>query len=259
MSRIRLIAYQLSVKDVQRLIERFPVFASAELTEEAIRQGAFQDLSKNAGWYFTRNAAEGKLVTYVGLTGWCISYLASNSSTGLRYGLRIDYDPKSPVMKTLRCERKRGYAWDTESGTKILTAGKAPVVTFGGIDYIWVNRELCESGMVGEMELVTLKLVARATPYSRNNESNDYKDAKELQFQTQVVALSKCTEAERNMIHPIDLTDEDDYMNARPTAMTMRERKAFIDSLLPPVQDKAQQTEPQRELVHTTSPYGEGK
>ena len=225
MADLKLQIYQISVRDLEKLLEKFPVFASAELSDAAKKQGVYASKETQTAWYFTRNASENGWVIYVGYTGGLISYAASNPDTGLRVGLRVLYNSDSAVVKSLHFAKRKGIVWDPKTQTKKIMAGKAPVVTFGKIEYIWLNQEDCELGVAKTMELVSLKLLAKAVPFSINGRNN-YEDAVALREQSKDVALKSCSSEELAMIVPVYMSNADNYMSATPVLTNAQEKSA---------------------------------
>ena len=226
MAELKLRVYQISVRDLERLLEKFPVFASAELSEEAREQGAFENTGTKTGWYYTRNKAENGWVVYVGFYGGLISYSPANSDTGLRIGLQVWYNEESAVVKSEREEKRKAIIWDKNTKNKKGLVGKAPVVTFGGIDYIWMNKEDCKAGVAKTMDLVSLKLIARAKQFGAADGDNNYDRADNLIGQSEDVALAGCTDEERSMIVPVVMTSADNFMTAVPQLAQVEKKEA---------------------------------
>lgn len=216
MADLKLLIYQISAKDLEKLLEKFPVFASAELSDEARTQGAYENPGTKTGWYYTRNKAENGWVIYVGFCGGLISYSPSNPDTGLRFGMLYEYEGEGEILKTLHEVKRKGIAWDPKTKTKRFLKGKAPAVTVGGIDYIWLNKEECEAGQSRVMELVSLKLVAKAKPFGGLGSTNNYDEADELRNQSEFLALYNCTPQEKAKIVPVMVSRQDNFMTATP-------------------------------------------
>lgn len=226
MAEFEILVYQISVKDLEKLLEKFPVFASAELSEDARNQGAYENKGTGTGWYFTRNKAENGWVIYVGFCGGLIAYSPSNPDTGLRVGMHYEYDENSEVLKTLHEAKRKGYVWDPKIKTKKLVKGKAPVVTIGKIDYIWLNKEECEAKETNMMELVSLKLITKAVPFSQSDWNNNYDEAQALRKQSEFVALFNCTAEERAKIVPVVISSRDNFMSVTPVSKTIEKKDA---------------------------------
>ncbi len=216
MAEIELLIYQISAKDLEKLLKKFPVFASAELSENARTQGAFENKETKTGWYFTRNKAENGWVIYVGFCGGLIAYSPANSDTGLRFGMRYKYEENGDVLKTLHEVKRKGYVWDPKTQTKHFMKDKAPVVTVGGIEYIWINKEECENKEDRTMELISLKLIAKARPFNKSEWNNNYDEADELREQSEFLALFNCSPEERSKIVPVFISSKDNFMTATP-------------------------------------------
>ncbi len=225
MAELRLRVYQISVRDLERLLEKFPVFASAELTDKAREQGAFENKGTKTGWYFTRNKAENGWVIYVGFYGGLVSYSPANTDTGLRVGLQVWYNEESAVVKSEREEKRKAIVWDKKSKNKKRLVGRAPVVKFGGIDYIWMNKEDCKAGVAKTMDLISLNLIARAKQFGSTDCDNNYDEANNLRGQSEDLVLEGCTDEERAMIVPVDITSADNFMSATPVLAQVEKKE----------------------------------
>ena len=226
MAEIQLSVYQISVKDLEKLIEKFPVFAAAELSEEARNQGAYENKGTGTGWYFTRNKAENGWVIYVGFCGGLIAYSPANADTGLRIGLQLEYDNKSKVVKSVKEVKKKGIVWDPKTKTKKRMKGSAPVVTFGKIDYIWLNKEECENGDAKYMELISLKLLVKASPFNKSDWNNNYDDAESLHTQSEYIALADCTGEEKKLLVPVVMSSVDNFITLKPVERNIENKTA---------------------------------
>jgi len=212
MAEIEVRVYQISVYDLERLIEKFPVFASAKLSSLAKKLGAYENKDTETGWYFTRNKAENGWVIYVGFNGGLISYSPSNKDTGLRVGMHIEYDENSDVVKSVRDVKRKAIIWDRKTKSKKKLFGKAPVVTFGKIDYIWMNKEDCDAGLSKTMDLISLELITKAVQFNDAEWNNNYNEAVRLRNQSEFVALFNCTAEERKMVVPVKMSSSDNFM-----------------------------------------------
>jgi len=230
MADLKLLVYQISVRDLEKLLEKFPVFAGAELSDEAKMQGAYEDKTTKTGWYFTRNKAENGWVIFVGFTGGLVAFTPCCSDTGLRIGMHVKYEEESEITKTLHEVKRKGLVWDPKTRTKVFMKGKAPVVTVGKIEYIWLNKEECEAGTAETMELVSLKLIAKAKVFSRTDWDNNYDQAHGLIEQSEFLATLGCTPLERSKIVPVILSSKDNFMTATPVLEKAEEKLEGKDS-----------------------------
>ncbi len=216
MAEFRTLVYLISAQEQVKLLSKYPVFASAELSVRAREEGAFEDQSTETGWYFTRTKGENGLVLLVGQCGGLISYNCGAKDTGLRVCLRLQYDEQSEVVQSCYPKRKKAIVWDPETKTRQKMSGKAPVVTFGGNEYVWLNKEECELRKDKTMELVSVELLCKAVQLDVNGLNNDYEQAVQLRQQAYTVATLKCTEKERAMLVPVVISDKDGYATATP-------------------------------------------
>ena len=152
----------------------------------------------------------------MGFCGGLIAYSPANSDTGLRFGMRYKYEENGDVLKTLHEVKRKGYVWDPKTQTKHFMKDKAPVVTVGGIEYIWINKEECENKEDRTMELISLKLIAKARPFNKSEWNNNYNEADELREQSEFLALFNCSPEERSKIVPVFISSKDNFMTATP-------------------------------------------
>ena len=209
-----------SEADWEEIMTKFPAFASASLSAKAKKDLAFENSDYKAGYYFTRTALPGSSdgVKYVGTDGdlrWTRSY---NYDTGLRVALQIIYNPECNLVKGCKKVSRTAEIWDKKKGDTVKTTSKAPVVTFGKKEYIWLNKDECENGTEKSMRLVSLELIAGAKPFDKDGNTNDYgSDAtKELRQQCQDEAFEFATEEEKTMLVKVRLSKEDGYEKAEP-------------------------------------------
>ncbi len=217
-----------SEADWEEIMTKFPAFASASLSAKAKKDLAFENSDYKAGYYFTRTALPGSSdgVKYVGTDGdlrWTRSY---NYDTGLRVALQIIYNPECNLVKGCKKVSRTAEIWDKKKGDTVKTTSKAPVVTFGKKDYIWLNKDECENGKEKSMRLVSLELIARAKQFDKDGNTNDYgsEEAKELRQQCQYKAFEFATEEEKAMLVKVRLSEEDKYEKAEPILKTKQEK-----------------------------------
>ena len=216
MAEIRLLVYHISAQEQIKLLSKYPVFASAQLSDRAKEEGAFEDQSTETGWYFTRSKGENGLVLLVGQCGGFMSYYGGVKDTGLRVCVQLKYDQQSEVVQSCYLKKKKATIWDPQTKTRQRLSDKAPVVTFGGNEYIWLNKEECENENAKTMELVSVELLAKAVPFDESGLGNDYIKASKLHEQAYNIATLKCSPQERAMIVPVVISDKDGYATATP-------------------------------------------
>lgn len=214
MSKINLKAYIPSANEFDELKEKFPAFASANVSEKAKMQGTvFSDVYKNKGCYLLRSAYSGSSIGIDighmnGTRKW--DYVNSIVS-GLRLSLSLKYNANSSVVKSLKNVERTTEVWAKERDVEVKSV--APVVNYGGIDYIWTNKEECEAGKSNIMNLTSLDLVERAMSFDFDMKNNDFAKAKDIHMQCEVVAFENATEEEKAMAVEVEMSSENNYQN----------------------------------------------
>ena len=94
--------------------------------------------------------------------------------------------------------------------------GTAEIITFGGKEYIWLNKEDFKIGKAKTMLCWSLEALECAKPFSRNYEDKDFSDATEIHNQCKRIVLENCTEEEKAMLIPVKMSEEDNYESAQP-------------------------------------------
>lgn len=206
--------------DYQEIKTKFPAFLSAPLSKKAKKQDAYESDTYNTGWYFTRKAWAGssgqvESVCTDGDLGWSLS---NRSDAGLRVALQTIYNPDSSLVKGCQEISRTAQIWDEKKQKVIETTSKAPVVTFGKKQYIWLNKAECEKGDEITMRLVSLELLARSVPFDKEGKTNDYgnKAADEIRKQCEDEALEFATKEEKAMLVKVKLSSKDGYERAEP-------------------------------------------
>lgn len=216
MSIVKAKAYIPSVGEYDTLKEKYPAFASADVSEKAKKQGAGVSSDyKDKGFYPLRFASalsrSSTRVAYGNSSGFRDWLYTGNTYAGLRVALPLIYNPHYSIVRCCRQEARTTKIWDIDKSANIVVASKAPVVNYGGIEYIWSNKEECESGKSKVMNLVSLKLVEKALPFDRQGNHNDYAKAEELRAQCERVAFENATEEEKEMAVEVTMSSEDNY------------------------------------------------
>ena len=138
---------------------------------------------------------------------------------GLRVSTQIIYNPKFASIKNCREIEDEVDIYDcgdpiwNKGGINRKISGKKYIVTFGGIDYVWLNKEECESGQALVMQLWNDKLDIAAYPfdmyeYGRNR---TYPSAVSLRKQCFEYVTENCTPEELAMLVTVRRTRRDGY------------------------------------------------
>lgn len=211
-------AYLLSAEEYDLLKKKFPAFASAFVSDKAKAQGAYVDSDyEGKGHYPLRTAADPYSLIFFGhSSGMRVFYSSSSNSAGLRVALQVIYNPECDVVKSCKNEKRTTLVCNENNGQDENVTSEAPIVIFGKIKYIWLNKEECEAGTAKTMQLVSLDLLERAVPLDINGFHNDYALAEALRGQVNRIAKENCTKEELDMIVPVAMSKEDGYAKATP-------------------------------------------
>ena len=216
MAIVKAKAYIPSTVEYDALEEKYPAFAGGELSEKAKKQGAWESIEyKNKGFYFLRTPIIGSSSTIHGghVFGVRARGTTSLASAGLRVALGLIYNPKSSLVRGCRNLKLTSKGWNGEK--EVYVTSTAPVVKYGGNDYIWTNKEECENGSAKIMSLISLDLIERAVPFAREFEHNDYAKAEELRAQCERVAFKNATMEELKMAVEATMSSEDGYKSVK--------------------------------------------
>ena len=91
-----------SKADWEEILEKFPAFASADLSEKAKKEGAHRNSDYKTGWYFTRTVWPGWLTPalwIMTLDGGLSHRLSYDDDAGLRVALQTIYNPDNSLVK----------------------------------------------------------------------------------------------------------------------------------------------------------------
>lgn len=213
--------YLPSTLEYHKYSKKFMAFIVAEISKKAKRQGAFGNKDyNNNGYYFFRSAHTGTShstinVAYGSSTGTYEWYDCDNSRAGIRPMFQLIYNPESRVVKSFREIYKTTSIWDSRGMKKEIT-GKAPIVIFGGKEYVWLNKEECENGIETAMVCWSLELPERAVPFDKSRTHNDFAKAKELRVQAERIVKENCTKEELLMLVAVRMTKTDNYEKVEP-------------------------------------------
>ncbi len=135
------------------------------------------------------------------------------SYTGLRVGIHPMYDAKSKVVAS----KKNITRIDGIEDEAITSTGT--VVTFGGIDYLWLNEEQCENGEEKLMDLASVGIVARDRKrWGHCLDGYDWDDIERESFRelSEQVVLAGCDEDEMALLQEGMLLKEEGYETWHP-------------------------------------------
>lgn len=225
MAKIELKAYIPSEEEYNKYCDKYRTFMGAGIGDKRI-DGVYINEYFNNGAYFLRNATapenedtKYKFVLSVLASGLTEYEFAVQEELGLRIAFTAKYDKQSSMVlnayeveKTARIDD--GFHDDIDD--VLMDTSYAHIVTFGGKEYIWLNKDECEKGDSKTMECWSLNLVARAVPFNKDNSHNDFAKAEKLIRQCERVLTENCTDEELSMIVPVEMSDEDNYQKATP-------------------------------------------
>lgn len=256
MSTIKAKAYLPSVKDITTISKKFPAFISSLMSDNAQEQRvtriaklatiidkteAKRDVKQHhMGQYFLRTPYFSDSVVAVEKGGTKIVN-PSAEAEGLRVGISIVYNPDSAAAKSCRMIT-RTVVWSYGRFENKETS-TAPIITFAGKEYVWINKEECESGKAQVMSCISLDLLAKAEPYYKEEKKkvlffhvskdksvrhNDYAKAEELRAQCERVAFENASEEEKAMVVEVEMSSQDLYEDL--TYHFTEKQKQLIDN-----------------------------
>ena len=208
-----------SLSDYRELLDKYHAFAVAQPLIKAIREHTFVDKNYGTGYYFTRNADEKPdKIAVIFPDGHVSSQSGKFTILGLRVTLQLAYNKNYTMLKNCRMVTNTAYVWNGKINKAVKSTRTAPIVTFGKIDYVWLNKEECEKGIQNTMRLISVTLLANAKPFDENGETNDYGSNAtiEIRRQCEKEALRYATTEEKSMLVKVRLSSEDGYEKAEP-------------------------------------------
>lgn len=220
MSIIKSKAYLPSAEEQSLLYAKYPAFSCAYVSEKAKKQGAYSN-SENKGHYYLRTILPWESSTpvdFVATDGSHALDIYTDKIPGLRISMSLNYDANSQIVKNCKTVKRTTYVYNDTAGEEITKSekkvtSKAPVVTFGGIDYIWLNKKECEKGNSAVMQIISVDLLEKAEPFTLKKHNADYAKAEELRAQCERVALENATEEEKAMVLDAIMSSNDKYKN----------------------------------------------
>lgn len=214
MAKITTKAYIPSVKEYETLKGKYPAFAIKRPNEKALIAGVFKGANWDQQCSFLLRTANEKLIptakdsVMVGhLTGTLDSVYSNNAETGLVVAISVIYDPTSDVVRSCRTQGQDSLI--SIRGKQEWIASDAPVVEFGGIRYVWLNKEECENGTCQVMSLISVDVLDKALPVSHDGSHSDFTKADTLHAQCEITAFENATDEEMEMVVPVEISNED--------------------------------------------------
>ena len=216
MAKTTVKAYIPSLKEYRELKSKYPAFAAKQATQKAEQNGVSFSINwNNQCSYFLRtpwtipgkNEPTNDSITIGHITGKEGIGFPENNQTGLVIALTLIYNSSSDIVKKCKFIEKCSYV-DNGANREQLWS-EAPVVMFGGNEYVWLNKEECEQGKSQIMTLISVEVLEKALPISNDASHNDFTQAKTLQSQCDIVAFENATDEEMEMVVPVEMTSED--------------------------------------------------
>lgn len=217
MSTVKARAYIPSAAEYDLLKEKFPGFAGPKATKKALDAG----VQTGANWidqscfvlrtpvprYFE---TEGYSIYMGYITGERKPTFTSTETNGLVVAINLIYDPNSSVVQNCKTKYSWSYVSSDRKG-KVTEESEAPIVTFGGIEYIWLNKEECEQGNAHFMHLISRYVLDKAPQFSEDGSHNDYAQATDIHEKCESIAFENATEEEMALVVEAEMSDEDGY------------------------------------------------
>ncbi|MDE6583419.1 MAG: hypothetical protein K2K31_02055 [Clostridia bacterium] len=226
--------YPLSVTEYYKLYKKYPAFSVTVPNEAGLKHGRVHVPLKTC-LNFTRTAAvealfndkslnlKNKVVAVGGKPGELFNEHPAVDYTYVRAAALLVYDRQNPITKEFDPETNpQGFKWVTKSltvekdGKNITYTDTAPVITFGGKEYVWYNKEECENNQSDVMEIVLNQSYERSVPFNTSTGSNNYGETTYFIEQHERNVLEGCTKQELEMIVPVKMSSADGYEKAKP-------------------------------------------
>lgn len=225
-----------------KIRERFPAFFSSEIANgDETNEIDPKYKQYKTGPYLTRTVErshqdngteEQPDVFCVSQDGGLVDgYGAYNSSWYyVRFEILVPYDKTSDIVKNCKMVDRAGpsmpLTYSTFNKTPVIETSTAPIVPFGNLEYIWLNKQECETGKNNLMDLVVLKLHLKNYPQCGRfaSENLTYETATSLHDQMRSFVRSNCTEKEWEMIVPAKINK--DSQKVTPVAEQAPKQKA---------------------------------
>ncbi len=210
-------AHPITVGQYKRMEEKgLDAFKSAPLSDRALQEGAgFYNKTYGTGYCFTTSAMpdSSNAVRSILDDGSLYCDVSEADDAGLRVALHPIYNPQSKIVKTEKSQTRTAQIGNDKNSKTERKTSTGTVVTVGGIQYLWLNKNECENGNEKTMDLISTEIVACSVPFGREDKPNDYAEATDLQEQCEAVALEHCDEEELALLQEGLLSKEDNYEN----------------------------------------------
>ncbi len=226
-------AHPITLNQQRKIAAQFPAFTCAELDKKAVKENAFKLRDKNGrffGWCLTPSVStqdfsqdnaiingfyKDNAVFHISHDGGISPYMASFKGYGLRVSIHLKYMSDSKVTKS--CVNKtltnnictHAINYNPGNSFPLTITSTAPVVMFGKREYLWLNRNECETNQEDFMDLVSLKIIAKAKGYKKGE--FNFADNKKLQRQCVEKALQDSDEEELPLVMKGFLFEQENY------------------------------------------------
>lgn len=210
----------LSLSDYNEIFSKFPAFSCAKLSKKAKQDNLYGDKINKSHSYYLRSPEN----TYPYLVQTIDCYggrgtLNSQFKDGLRVSIQLKYHPQSDIVKNCITISQTSKICDLKEDSITSTA---PIVTFGKIKYIWLNKNECENNNEKTMRLTSLEILAKSVPFDDYGQTNDYGSYFTRQIRKQceneAFGINFCdlTKEEKAMLVKVKLSSKDNYAKATP-------------------------------------------
>ena len=226
MGKVLLNAHLPSINDLRICNKKFEAFTSASASQTALEQGLTVNERTNNASYFLSNSTTLEPGMAIICNHDSLTLFASTHSNdnGLRVAMQLIYDPDSTIVKSCVEVEKTTKIRDSYSSSQYKTVtSKAPVITFGKKQYIWLNKEECENNSERTMRCISLELVEKAVPFSEKS-NNDFVKAHKIHSQCERVVTEDCTLEELEMLVSVKMNNKDRCRTAEPIFTKKQEK-----------------------------------
>lgn len=246
-SKLKLKAYPQSVAEWLVLWEKFPAFAAGYVSDKLVEDGVLRNDSFGTGCNFLRNALiDDSIINMVASVDPYGAYdykrFVDTGYMGARVAIEVIYDNEL-FSKTLYYETREQTLvvnvdgtpkyFEHPNGGHMTTrdvTSTAPIVTFGGYDYIWLNQEDCESQKSYTMKLVQKDISALSEIFNITDihdiasgiVRSDFKDSW-LHEQYLSLATQGCTPKELSLLVNVKMSNANNYQTTKPV-LTLRQK-----------------------------------
>lgn len=230
-------ANPVCVSEIKEIKERFPSYASANVTGKAKDSGV-ERVMCGTGDYVTRcayvfDSEDAALYDYD-----CIAFADEFGELdgaevecgiwGIRASVQILYDEKSKVVASCKQKERTAFVHNDETNRIEKVSSVAPIVMFGKKEYIWMNIEECKANDSPVMRLVGVKIIDGYYPVN-DPLCDKYSNLEELQDWCFEAVTEFCSDEEKKSIVSVVMTDEDNFESAKPILEKVEKQDAKFD------------------------------